>query len=157
LEEDKRHPVRYIAVRGTREIARNKDLNDIIANVVRLEEGKCGGFSDVVIWDLGTPDFPMMSVVASTCRGWISVNVSNRKYPSDSFGVSFTVKESTVLKQFFDIWTLAGGQSVSDAIKNIYEQSYVKDFKPGPGQIRLSRDEFKIFVNKLLNVVSGGG
>lgn len=110
--------------------------------------------SDIVIWDMGTPAYPLMSVVASTCRGWITIKVKGREFLSENFGVSFTPREMTVLKQFFKIWKLDGGQSVASAIENIYEQTYVKDFKPGPNEMRLDREEFKIFVNKLLLIIN---
>lgn len=146
---------RYIAVRGVREIARGDSLQALIDKIsnIKSDNGKIG-CSDIVIWDMGVPSFPLMSVAASTSRGWIPINVKGRTYVADSFGTSFSSKESQVLKQFFEAWVLEGGQTVVEAIKNIYEQTYVKDFKPEPGQIRLNRDEFKIFVNKLLSIVN---
>jgi hypothetical protein len=126
----------------------------IIQQVSKLEENNLIGSSDVVIWDMGTPQFPMMSVVASTCRGWLTVNIKGREYLSENFGISFTPREMKVLNQFFEVWKLEGGLTVSSAIKNIYEQSYVKDFIPGPTEIRLNKEEFKVFVDKLLRVVN---
>lgn len=146
--------VRYIAVKGVREIARSNDLKGIMEAVFKMENNTNVGTSDVVIWDLGTPEFPIMSVVASTCCGWIPVKTKRKKNLSENFGISFTPKEIRVLRQFFEVWNLEGGLSVSEAIKNIYEQTYVKNFKPGPDQIRLDRDEFKVFVSKLLNIVN---
>lgn len=156
MEEGAKKSVkRYVAVKGLREIGKDDDLIKLIAKVAKLEEGHHRvGTSDVVIWDTGTIQFPMMSIAASTCRGWLTINVPGRIYMTDQFGVSLTPREMIVLRQFFDVWKLEGGQSVSDAILNIYEQTYVKDFKPGHGQIRLSRDEFKVLVNKLLSVVN---
>jgi hypothetical protein len=146
--------MRYIVVKGLREIATGNNLMDLIAKIAKSEEGRHRvGTSDVVIWDTGTVRFPTMSIAASTCRGWLTINVPGRKYMTEKFGVSLTPREMVVLRQFFDVWKLEGGQSVSDAILNIYEQTYVKDFKPGPEQIRLDREEFKVFVNKLLSVV----
>ncbi len=127
----------------------------VISKVIELEGNVHQiGFSDVVVWDMGTVTCPMMSVVASTCSGWLSIKPKGRKYLTDAFGISFTPREMQVLKQFFEVWKLESGQTVIDAIKNIYEQTYVKDFKPGPGQIRLNRDEFKVFINKLLGIVN---
>ncbi len=147
--------VRYIAVKGLREVARSDNLMTVLNTVAKLEEGNNSiGFSDVVVWDMGTVTCPMMSVVASTCRGWLTINVKGRQYLTDNFGISFTPKEMQVLKQFFEVWKLESGLTISEAIKNIYDQTYVKDFKPGPGQIRLGKDEFKVFVNKLLGIVN---
>jgi hypothetical protein len=154
LGEANRKPVRYIATKGVREIARGDNLLNVLNTVSKLEEGNSVvGFTDVVVWDMGTVTCPMMSIVASTCRGWLTINIKGRQYLSDNFGISFTPREVQVLKQFFEVWKLESGMTVSTAIKNIYEQSYVKDFKPGPGQIKLNRDEFKVLVSKLLGIV----
>lgn len=112
------------------------------------------GLSDIVIWDLGTPECPLMSVVASTCLGWIPIKIKGRSHISQKFGVSFTSREMIVLKQFFNVWTLESGLTVLDAIKNIYEQTYIKNFKPGPDEIKLNRDEFKVFIGKLLSIIN---
>lgn len=143
---------RYIAVKGVREIVSSNDLTTILEMVSKLETNV--GLSDIVVWDLGTPSCPMMSVVASTCWGWVPIKIKGRQYLSQNFGTSFTSKEMCVLKQFFEVWKLDSGQTVVEAIKNIYEQTYVKDFKPGVGQVRLDRDEFKVFVSKLLTILS---
>jgi len=127
----------------------------VINAVAKLEENNhLIGFSDVIIWDMGTIACPMMSVAASTCRGWLTINVKGRQYLSENFGISFTPREMQVLKQFSEVWKLESGLTVAEAIRNIYEQTYVKDFKPGPGQIRLNRDEFKVLVNKLLGILN---
>lgn len=149
---ENKQSVRYIAVKGLREIARSNDLLSILELVTNLEDASVG-LSDVVVWDLGTPECPMMSVVASTCWGWFPIKMKERSNLSQNFGVSFTLREMCVLKQFFEIWKLESGLTVAGAINNIYEQSYVKGFKPGPGQIRLDRDEFKIFVSKLMGIL----
>ena len=155
VEPSKEHHSRYIAVKGVREVARGDSLQKLIETVTNsksIENSKVG-CADIVIWDMGTPSFPMMSVAASTSRGWFPIAIKGRQYVTDLFGVSFSPKEAQVLKQFFEVWALEGGQTVVDAIRNIYEQTYVKDFKPEPGQIKLNRDEFKVFVNKLLQIV----
>jgi hypothetical protein len=144
-------PVRYIAVSGVREIARGADINTVVEKVIKLRsEDNNIGFSDVVVWDMGTLACPMMSVVASTCRGWLTINLPGRKYLSDNFGLSFTPKELLVLKRFFKVWKLEGGLPLVDAIKNLYEQTYVKDHP----SFDLNRDEYKVFLNKLLQVIS---
>lgn len=151
----KEENIRYIAAKGLREIARGKNLVKVVERVIELEKDNHGiGTSDVVVWDMGTENFPTMSIAASTCRGWLTINLPNREYLSDSFGLSFTYREKQVLKQFLDVWKVEGGQRISDIIRNIYEQTYVKNFKPNPKQIRLNPDEFKVFINKLLTVVN---
>jgi len=141
---------RYIAFKGIREIAKGKSIQDIL-NKLKKYINDCS-LSDIVVWDTGTIEFPMMSVVASTCRGWIFINSDKKKVASD-FGVSFTKKESDVLKTLFNIWTLKGEQNITSAIKNLYDQSFIKDFPEIQESSKITRDEFKLLINKLLEIV----
>lgn len=132
-----------------REIARGNNLLQLVKTLSKSSFSA----SDIVVWDLGIPENPTMSVVASTCRGWLTFNKKKSSQMSEDYGVSFTPREMKVLKQFFDIWKLESGQNITSAINNIYEQTYVKNFTPGPDQIKLDKSEFNVFVNKLLKIV----
>lgn len=145
--------IRYVAVTGVREIAKGAVLKDLI-NKIKDLKGDSAWAADVAIWDMGTVENPTMTVVASTCHGWLTIKSPGRFDWSAPFGVSFTPREMQCLKQFFEVWKLDSGQNIREAVENIYEQTYVKSFKPGPDQIKLDRDEFKTFVNKLLSITN---
>lgn len=140
---------RYVAVTGTRVVAEGNDLTMLIR---WLEGEKFNALDDIVIWDNRVDTFVSSSVVASTSRGWLCINTKGKQYMSDKFGISFTQREMQVMKQLFEAWKLEDGRTVLDAVENIYEEPYVAGFVPADDQIRLERDEFKVFVNKLLNV-----
>ena len=145
---------RYVAVTGTHVIAEGNDLTMLIRWLEQEYPERNSSFRDIVIWDNRVETFISSTVAASTSRGWLTINVEGRQdWVTEKFGISFTPREMRVLKQLFDVWKLEDGQTVSEVVENLYDQPYVKGFKPDKDQIRLERDEFKVFVNKLLNVV----
>jgi len=64
--------------------------------------------------------------------------------------MTFSEREVRVLGQFLEAW------GVKEQVFNIHEQDYVKNFKPGVNQIRLSKSEFATFAHKLQQIVGGG-
>jgi len=63
-------------------------------------------------------------------------------------------EEVQVLKQLFDAMVLANGRTVTEEIQNIDTAPYVVGFKPAPGQIRLFKKDWDVFVTKLKEAVA---
>lgn len=135
--------MRYVAMTGSYVFAESNDLMYIIKWIGT----EFSDDSDIVVWDRRDN-----SIAASNCRGWLTINAESKVFCNEKFNISFTNREMQVFKRFLEIWKLEDGQTVLEAIEDIYNQPYVKYFKPKGDQIRLERDEFKVFVNKLLNI-----
>lgn len=66
--------------------------------------------------------------------------------------MTFTEDEIIVLRQLFQHWQLTNGRTVEQEVLNIDSAPYVVGFKPGPGEIRLPRQEWHAFASKLKQI-----
>ena len=63
-----------------------------------------------------------------------------------------------IAKGFYDngydvIYIVLTGQDTDTSCKNLYDQSFIKDFPEIQESSKITRDEFKLLINKLLEIV----
>lgn len=121
----------YFACCGSEVIVEGNDLPLLL----RWLEETYQDATDVVVWEAINGE---LSVVASTCRGWLTINNGLPILPVEKFGISFTQLEMRAFKQLFKEWDL---------------MPWVNKLCSRQNGLGLTRDGFKVFVNKLLSVV----
>lgn len=68
--------------------------------------------------------------------------------------MEFSEREVIVLRQIFGEMQLANGRTVREELADLDNLPYIKGFRPGPEQIRLSREEFAEFEKKV-KIIAG--